>query len=114
MENNVQERNIAVMVIITIFTCGIGGIVWLYYLVNDVCDLQGKERSGAMDILLSIITCGVYTIYLAYRLGKDVDELKRSRGINTNNTEIICLLLSIFGLGIISYIIIQNSINELC
>ena len=113
MNRKVESRNSVTMLIISILTCGIGALYWLYTLINDICVLNEKQESGAMDLILSIVTCGIYTIYLNYRMGNDIDRIKQERGMNSSNTGILCLVLAVLGLPIISYLILQNAVNEL-
>lgn len=112
--NRVQKRNIGTSLLLSIFTCGIYGIFWLYNIINDVCDLKGVERSGGKDILLTILTCGLYGIYVMYKIGAGIDDIRYSRGLNTGSNGIIYLALHLFGLGIVVYAMAQHSINELC
>ena len=57
----IKRKNIAVCILLTIFTCGIYGLFWIYSLTESV-NLALNERngtSGGMVVLLTIITCGV-------------------------------------------------------
>lgn len=112
----VTSRNIAVAIILSIVTCGIYFYYWMYCLTEDVNTLSGdtSATSGGMVILLSIVTCGIYAWYWMYKQGERLDTAKTSRGMPSSNSGIIYLLLSIFGLGIISYALMQNEINKLC
>ena len=68
--------------------------------------------SGGMALLFSIITCGIYSIYWCYRLGERLDKVREAKGDATGNLAILYLVLSIFGLGIISYSLAQNELNK--
>ena len=58
----VQQRNIAVCIILTIVTCGIYGIYWFICLTDDTNTVYGAQgTSGAMAFLFSLITCGIYS-----------------------------------------------------
>lgn len=114
MYNNVQQRNLATCILLTLCTCGIYGIFWLYGLINDICDLKGVERTGGKDILFVFLTCGLYSLFVFYRMGCDMDSLRESRGFSSSKFGILFLILSILGLGLVNYIIAQHSINELC
>ena len=59
------------------------------------------------------VNCGIYTYYWMYKQGEKIDAINQARGKNTSNSGLIYLLLSIFGLGIISYVLMQDSINKL-
>lgn len=68
--------------------------------------------SGGMALLFSIITCGIYSIYWNYRLGERLDKVREAKGDTAGNLAILYLVLSIFGLGIISYSLAQNELNK--
>lgn len=110
----VKEKNIATCVILSIVTCGIYGIIWFVNLHDDVNTLSGDfKTSGGMAFLLGIVTCGIYMLYWMYNQGSRIDNIKASRGIPSNNSGVLYLILSILGLGIVSYCLMQNEINHL-
>lgn len=112
----VQSRNIGFCIVLSIITCGIYAIVWLVQLVNDL-NAAAKEpnaTSGGVVFLLSIVTCGIYMLYWMYKAGELVNKAKMLRGRPTDGSNgILYLVLSIFGLGIVSYALIQNELNQL-
>ena len=109
----VQGRSLATCIILSIVTCGIYGLYWLYMLQEDMNALTGRQdTSGGMVILLSIVTCGIYSYIWAYQMGQKVDGIRMSRGLPGSNNSLIYLLLCIFGLGIVTYAMIQNEINQ--
>lgn len=59
---HIEQRNIALCIILSIITCGIYGLYWIYKLTEDVNTLKGDPNatSGGIVILLGIITCGIY------------------------------------------------------
>ena len=105
-----KNRSIALWIILSIVTCGIMGIVWFVMLNNDMNALtpdDGYQTSGGMAVLFTLLTCGIYSIYWNYRMGQKMDKLK-----NGGSHAVLFLLLSIFGLGIVNYCIMQSAINE--
>ncbi|MBO5336262.1 MAG: DUF4234 domain-containing protein [Lachnospiraceae bacterium] len=110
----IKERNIAVCIILSIVTCGIYGIYWFICLNNDANTASNTfTTSGGVAFLLSIVTCSIYYFYWAYKQGEKIDAAKQSRGMESSNSGIVYLLLSIFGLGIIAYALMQNELNKL-
>ncbi len=112
----INQRNIGVSVILSIVTCGIYGLYWFIVLTDDTKnvsqDVQGA--SGGVALLLTLVTCGIYGYYWAYKQGERIDQAKAMRGIPTNgNSNILYLVLQIFGLGIVNYILIQDSLNKI-
>lgn len=110
----VKEKNIATCVILSLVTCGIYGIIWFVALQDDVNNLTGDfKTSGGMAFLLTLVTCGIYGIWWMYNQGSRIDSIKESRGIPAGNNGILYLILSILGLGIVSYCLMQNELNQL-
>jgi len=112
--SQLKSRNVALSIILTIVTCGIYGLYWLYCLANDVNQASNhtNDTSGAMVLVLSIVTCGIYTWYWMYRTGVKLDEIATNNGKVAQNRAILLLLLSVFGLAIVSYAIIQSELND--
>ncbi len=109
----VQQRNIALCVILSLITCGIYGLYWFVCLTEDTNTVAGESgTSGVMALVFTIITCGIYGLYWAYKCGEKLDKAKTSRGIPASNGGILYLIVFLFG-GIIAYALIQNELNNL-
>ena len=72
-----------------------------------------NAMSGGMVVLLSIVTCGIYQMIWMYKQGETIDRVKQSIGRYSSNTAIIYLVLSIFGLNIVSMALLQDELNKL-
>lgn len=110
----IQERNIAVCIILSIVTCGIYAIYWMIVMNDDVNRAANDPNatSGGIVFLLSLVTCGIYGIYWCYKMGQQLDRAAQIRGTAPSNKGTILLVLCIFGLGIISYALIQDELNK--
>ena len=109
----VKERSIAVSIILSIVTCGFYSWYWLVCLNDDLNTLTNKnDTPGGMVLILTIVTCGIYGLYWLYKSGEKIDYLKQSKGESPASSPIVLLVLGIFGLGIISYALIQDEINK--
>lgn len=109
----IQNRNIALCIILSIVTCGIYGIYWMIKLndeINSLTDPQGTN--GGMVVLLTLVTCGIYGFFWAYKMGEKIDIIKTNNGGVAGNSSLMFLLLQIFGLGIINYCIMQTELNN--
>lgn len=111
----IQQRNIVVAILLTIVTCGIYGIYWFIVLSNDVGKANNNPKiSGVTAFLLNLVTCGIYGIYWSYKLGKEMYEANQKNGMTSaSDNSLIYLLLSLFGLQIISWCMIQNELNKI-
>ena len=109
----VQERNIALCIILSLVTCGIYGLYWFVCLTEDTNAAANEEgTSGVLALVLTIVTCGIYGLYWAYKRGELLDKAKVNRGMPASNGGVLYLILFIFG-GIIAYALIQNELNKL-
>ena len=110
----IQQRSIAVCIILTIVTCGIYGVYWFICLTNDANTASNTfGTSGGMAVLLTIVTCGIYGLYWAYKQGEKIDAAKANRGVPSSNSGILYLILSIFSLGIVAWALMQNELNKM-
>lgn len=110
----IRERNIATNILLSIFTCGIYGIVWFITLTDDVATAsEDKSMSGGISFLLTIVTCGIYQIYWSYVMGKRLYEAKDKAGLNATDNSALYLILSILQLNIVNYCLIQSELNEI-
>lgn len=111
----IKQRNIAVCIILSIVTCGIYGIYWFVCLSDDTNTVSNTHfgTSGIMALLFVLITCGIYSWYWAYKQGEKIDEARMNRGLSTGSNAIVYLLLSIFGLSIVAWALMQNELNQM-
>lgn len=106
----ITPRSIPLCIIFSLITCGIYGIYWMIKLNDEVNILSGEPyaTSGGIVFLLTIITCGIYGLYWLYKMGERCDRIK---GVN-GNSGILYLILGLVGFSIISYCLIQDTLNK--
>lgn len=112
----VKEKSIGLCVVLSLVTCGIYSIYWLYTIahdLNDLCESQNKEKGAepGLVVVLSIVTCGIYLLYYLWKAGKMVSSLTRSNGHHPSDDSIVLMVLSILQLSLVSYCILQSHIN---
>lgn len=111
---SIQKREIVTAILLTIVTCGIYGIYWFVKLTDESNEVSGSDAaSGALAIVYTLITCGIYTIYWNYKMGQKMHEAGKRYGIEIADNSVLYLILSIFGLGIVNYCLIQSDLNRL-
>lgn len=108
----IAPRNIAVCIILSLVTCGIYTLYWVYKINEELKQMSGTDGTdGGMVILFDIITCGIYAWYWMYKMGEKADIVK---GEPNGNSNVLYLVLSICGLGIVSIAFMQDCINDHC
>lgn len=112
-EVKLPERNIVVCILLSLITCGIYGIYW-FIVMTDESNMVSDEQtaSGGMAFLFTIITCGIYFYYWNYKMGQKLHQAGQKYNKPIGDNSIVYLLLSIFGLSIVNYCIIQSDLNR--
>ena len=112
----ITERNIALCIVLSIVTCGIYGIYWMVKLNDEINMLDGtpEDTTGIMVVVFTISTCGIYGFFWMYKMGTKVDNIKAGMGIDPGSlaSNILYLLLTFLGLGIVNYCLMQDTINK--
>lgn len=106
----IQTRSIVKAIVLSLVTCGIYGIYWFVCLTNEMNKASGREKdtNGGTAFLLSLVTCGIYGIFWAYKIGE-----KRDIVANENSSSnILYLVLSLFGLSIVVNALAQDALNK--
>ena len=108
--DGIKKRSLVSAIIFTIITCGIYSIFWFISLTNDMNKASGRvnDTNGGMAFLFSIITCGIYSYIWAYKLGEKRDIVANEK----SSSNIVYLLLTLFGLGIVVYAMAQDTLNK--
>lgn len=110
--SRIAQRDIALAIILSFVTCGLYPIYWMIKLNDEINILAGEADtapSGGMVFLLSLVTCGIYTFVWLYKMGEKCDKIKGAPG----NSNILYLILAFLGLGLVSYCLMQDTINKM-
>jgi hypothetical protein len=102
-------------IVFSLITCGLYNIYWNARQFRAMNALLGREEYKFWAwILLSVFTCGLFHIYYEYKMGSDLHAFMTSKGIPVNqNLAVIGLVLSCFGLTIVSDAIYQHELHRL-
>lgn len=107
-------KSIVLYILLSIFTCGIFYLVWMYQLAKDANTIAARQGTQpgcdpALAVILSLFTCELYSIYFYYKEGQTVYQAGRGRV--SDNGAILALLG--FFLPIAAAAILQDQINTL-
>ena len=115
----IKQRDFLIMVLLSILTFGIYGIIFWYSYsddMNKVCGGDGKNTNNYLIvILLSIVTCGIYYWIWHYQVGNRLCENAPRYNLRFNEdgtTILLWMLLGslLCGLGTLyaQYLLIKN------
>jgi hypothetical protein len=107
----VENRNIATAIILSLITCGIYGIYWLYTIVRDVDIITGNEDETTIQFILCAFV-PFYSLYWLYTRDKRLADAGARYGVAVSDNAILFLILALCELDIISWALLQNDINN--
>lgn len=110
----INPRNIPLSIFLTFITCGIYGIIWTIEVTRDISALT-TQNNDKHDIPIwpLFVTCGIYDIVLSYVWGQKIDTIKsRFSKNNSIDSSLLYILLTVFGLFIVTLSLMQNEINK--
>jgi len=105
-----EPKSIGVCIFLTIITFGIYGLFWIYSICKNIKILSREETNSGGEYACLILV-PFYILYWMYTRGNKVYVAAGNRGITVNNSGTLYLVLSLFGLNIIAYALIQNDLN---
>jgi len=108
----IEKRSIGLAILFSILTCGIYAIYWEYKLWDSLYKANNQQSSAGVDVLLSFVTCGIYLIYMLYKGGKLESSAYQLYNLPPKDDSVLYLILGIFGLGIVSFCILQSNMNN--
>lgn len=108
-----ERRDILMTVVLTFLTCGVYFLIVLYKVGDELDRHRGRNDINAgLDILLLFLTCGFWSYYLMYKYPRALEETLAEEGVTKPDLVLPCLLLAIFGLHIVSLMILQHELNR--
>ena len=108
----INKRSIGICILLSIITCGIYGIYWMYLLVKNTRSIQ-KNTDNCKGEMLCLIFVPFYSLYWWYTRGEKVRQGFAEHDYNATGGGVVYLVLAIFGLSIVSMAIMQSDFNSL-
>ncbi len=113
--NNFQAKSLLTVGILSIVTCGIYFIYWIYVTTNDINNYMEQEYiNPTLALVLLIITCGLFAIYWFYKYGTIVfnDMSKKAELDSYGESAVVLAILLFIPFGYVySIIALQSKLN---
>lgn len=100
------------LIVLSILTLGIYGLVWQYRLTRSVCSMSDERESTTTEYLLCLFI-PFYSLYWYYKRGKSFAEGAQSRGYDAEDKGLLYLLVAFFGFGIVNMCLMQDDVNRI-
>lgn len=109
-----DKRSPALVIILSIVTCGIYYWYWIYCVSNEIkVFLDDPDINPGLEVLLSIVTCGIYTFYWYYKMNQKMVIMGQRADMLVTDNSVVCIILAVLGLSIVSMAIMQNQLNDI-
>ena len=108
----VNKRKVGVCILLSFLTLGIYKIYWAFLLIENTRAVK-EDKSSCTGEFLCLLFVPFYSLFWWFTRGKLVKYEFAGHGYKTVGNKIAYLILSIFGLDIISMAVMQNDFNSL-
>lgn len=108
------NRSPVTVILLSLVTCGIYGLWWMYTIGNEINTALGKDAVNPIFGVLAIIPCvgTIIMLYYIYTVDQALQELCPSRGVPYSSNAVLWIIVSIF----ISYFVFeamaQSTLNQ--
>ncbi len=105
MNTYLKERNIFVVIIVTLLTFGLYGLfVWVVFGAELKAEAEWQKTevqlgSPVVAFLLGLCTFGIYMIYYTYKQAQVLQELGGQVRVQVLDPVIVCMLTIFVGIG---------------
>ena len=109
------DRNPITVILLSIVTCGIYYLYWLYMVTSEINAALGEEKINFVLYFLLGILCFPLAFVGMYKIDEGVVELQTRIGLQGKSNFVLWIILTFFG-GVGSLIMIyqvQEALNEI-
>lgn len=109
-EADYQMRDPGMTLILTIVTCRLYELVWIFLSTSQVRRLTGRrDLIPALDVLLTLMTFGLWSFWVFYRNVEAVDEALADTGYHQPQVgSVVGLTLGSFVCGVLHWVLIYK------
>lgn len=107
----INKRSVGMCILLSIVTFGLYNLYWMYLLIRNTRSVQNESSDCAGEFLCYLFV-PFYAIYWWYTRGKRVRSAFERYNQHSKTEEIVYLILTIFGLTLVSMAIMQSDFNS--
>lgn len=105
-----ESRDPIMTLVLTLVTCGLYGLYWLFVTTEEVNKGLGREEYNFVkEFLLTMVTCGLWGMFWMWRFSNSIVEIEQKWGVQPKMDAPILFVTYIFGLG---PFFMQTSLNN--
>lgn len=109
-----ETRNVWTVILLTLVTCGIYGIIWVYNTAKEINGYLGEEKiNPVLALILCFVPFGI--LYVFYVYNDALKEMNAKAGLPQSDNFVLWIILY-FVAGISMYIFeyqVQTELNQI-
>lgn len=108
-----QNRNIALVIVFSLISCGIYAIYWLY-VTSEALENEGHAGglSPALILVLALLVSPVgYCLFGMYS-DQNLNNIKMQRGLPSEDNKVLYIVLGVL-IPVVLVALVQNEINKI-
>jgi heme/copper-type cytochrome/quinol oxidase subunit 2 len=103
----------ALVLILSLVTCGIYYLVWMHRVSQEVQDALGEtDTNPGLEVLLTIVTCFIYSYFWDWKMAQKIVRLQENVGIRPVDNGVLYLILNFAGIGVVNTLMQQQQLND--
>lgn len=108
-----KNRSVALVIILTIVTCGIYSLVWYWQVISELYKAGGKSI-GNLEPVIQFILLFFYVgeIFFAINAADNLNEVRAQRGLPQKDDKVLYVVFSLL-CPIVTMALVQNEMNQL-
>ena len=101
------------VIILTIVTCGIYGLVWYWNAINELYN-AGHKSIGNLEPIIQFILLFFYVggVFFAINAADNINEIRAQRGLPQTDNQILFIIFAII-CPVVMMGLVQNEINQI-
>ena len=99
-----KKRSMVFMILMSIFV-PFYAIYWYCSFQNQLKKTTGKGCGGFGHLMATLFSFGIYGLVWSWKVGGRIESL------GGKNNKVVYFVLSLFGLSLISYFLMQHEVN---
>lgn len=112
--NTVTDHSVVLYILLTVLTCGIWYLVWVYQLARDINLLAARQQKPkgldpVLSVILIFLSCSIFSIFFFWKEENVIAQFK-ARNYQVQNQSVLTGVLAVF-FPVASAAIIQDQIN---
>lgn len=108
-----KQKSVALVIILSIVTCGIYALVWYWGAINDLYKAGGKSI-GNLEPVIQFVLLFFYVgeIFFGINAADNLNEIRAQKGLPAKDDKVLYVVFSLI-CPIVTMALVQNEMNNM-